>query len=125
MTVETVETVETFETAETVETAKTVLTEDLKKSHSLTDNLKARDASASKKIPVLLPLLQVVHPCIQTHHTWPSILFFIYFLKYSPPSMKNSIKTLYLNTFFKTFTTKYKNIFQYEWGIDECCTMVL
>ena len=53
MTVETVETVETVVTVETVETAETVLTEDLKKydslTDSLTDNLKARDASASKK----------------------------------------------------------------------------
>ena len=32
----------------TVETVLTVLIEDLKKYHSLTDNLKARDASASK-----------------------------------------------------------------------------
>ena len=52
-TVTTVETVETVETAETVETKETVLTEDLKKkqslTYSLTDSLKARDASASKK----------------------------------------------------------------------------
>ena len=50
---ETVETVETVDTVETVETVETVYTEDLKKyeslSYSLTDNLKARDASASKK----------------------------------------------------------------------------
>ena len=35
--------------AETFETEETVLTEDLKKYDLLTDNLKARDASASKK----------------------------------------------------------------------------
>ena len=43
---------ETVEAAETLETAETVYTEDLKKfdslTHLLTDNLKARDASASK-----------------------------------------------------------------------------
>ena len=40
------------ETVVTVETAETVLTEDLKKvsvTYSVTDSLKARDASASKK----------------------------------------------------------------------------
>ena len=48
-TVETVETVQSVETVETVKTAETVLTEDLKKStYLLTDNFKARDASASK-----------------------------------------------------------------------------
>jgi hypothetical protein len=56
MTVETVETVETVKTDETVETEETVLTEDLKKAlthlltYSLTDNLKARDASAFKNL---------------------------------------------------------------------------
>ena len=53
-TVESVETVETIETAETAETAEAVMTENLKKydsvTYSLSDNLKARDASASKKI---------------------------------------------------------------------------
>ncbi len=39
MTVENVETVETVETAETLETEETVLTEDLKKYHSLTHSL--------------------------------------------------------------------------------------
>ena len=52
--VKTVETVETVGTVETAEAAETVYTEDLKKydslTYSLTDNLKARDASASKKI---------------------------------------------------------------------------
>ena len=78
-TVETVETVETIETVEAVETvqnaqtvqtvqtveaaeaAETVYTEDLKKYDSLTylltylltDNLKARDASASKKCNIM------------------------------------------------------------------------
>ena len=50
------ETVEAVQTVETAEAAKTVYTEDLKKYDSLThlitqsvsDNLKARDASASK-----------------------------------------------------------------------------
>ena len=50
---ETVEAVQTVETVETAEAAKTVYTEDLKKygllTLSVTDNLKARDASASKK----------------------------------------------------------------------------
>ena len=54
-TVESVETVQTVATVETAETEETVLTEDLKKSnhlltHSLTNNLKARDASAPKKL---------------------------------------------------------------------------
>ena len=53
VTVESVETVETAETAETEETEETKLTENRKKkqllTHLLTDNLKARDASASKK----------------------------------------------------------------------------
>ena len=40
----------TVETVETVKTANTVEIEDLKKYRPLTDNLKARDASASKKI---------------------------------------------------------------------------
>ena len=46
-----VKTVETVEIVETVETVETVQTEDLKKvslTDSVTDNLKARDASASK-----------------------------------------------------------------------------
>ena len=51
-TVETVETVETVNTVEPVETVQTVFNEDLKKyellTHLLCDNLKARDASASK-----------------------------------------------------------------------------
>ena len=41
-------TVMTVETVETVKTANTVEIEDLKKYRPLTDNLKARDASASK-----------------------------------------------------------------------------
>ena len=49
-TVETVERMETVETVETVDNVETVETENLKKYQSLTDNLKARDASASKKI---------------------------------------------------------------------------
>ena len=54
-TVEPVEPVETVETVEPVETVQTVFNEDLKKYElltyllTLTDNLKARDASASKK----------------------------------------------------------------------------
>ena len=49
--VETVETMETVETVEFVETAQTEETEDLKKvTHLLSDNLKARDASASKNL---------------------------------------------------------------------------
>ena len=51
---ETVEAVQTVETVETAEAAKTVYTEDLKKydslTHSVSDNLKARDASASKNV---------------------------------------------------------------------------
>ena len=50
--VETEETVEAVQTVETAEVAKTVYTEDLKKyellTYSVCDNLKARDASASK-----------------------------------------------------------------------------
>ena len=49
-TVEIVETEETEETVETVETEETVQTEDLKKYVLLCDNLKARDASASKNL---------------------------------------------------------------------------
>ena len=53
-TVETEETVEAVQTVETVETADAANTEDLKKyellTYSLSDNLKARDASASKKV---------------------------------------------------------------------------
>ena len=45
-----VETEETVETMKTAETVQTVETEDPKKYDSLTDNLKARDASASKKL---------------------------------------------------------------------------
>ena len=44
-----VETVETEETEETVQTTETVETEKKSLSNSLSDNLKARDASASKK----------------------------------------------------------------------------
>ena len=55
---ETVEAVQTVETVETAEAAKTVYTEDLKKydslTYSLTDNLKARDASASKKYEIFV-----------------------------------------------------------------------
>ena len=51
---ETKVTEETEETEETEKTVETVYTEDLKKydllTHLMTDNLKARDASASKKI---------------------------------------------------------------------------
>ena len=51
-TVQNVRTEQAEETVETEETEETVLTEDLKKkqslTHLLTDNLKARDASASK-----------------------------------------------------------------------------
>ena len=43
--------VKTLEIVDTVETVETVETEDLKKSlYFLTNNLKARDASASKKV---------------------------------------------------------------------------
>ena len=59
---ETVEAVQTVETVETAEAAKTVYTEDLKKYHSLTqsvsDNLKARDASASKNFQKLCRCLE-------------------------------------------------------------------
>ena len=57
LTVQTVQTVEIVETEETVQTVETVQTEDLKKyvllTDSLTDNLKARDASASKNLQSL------------------------------------------------------------------------
>ena len=57
-TVETVETVETVNTVEPVETVQTVFNEDLKKyellTHLLCDNLKARDASASKNVQILV-----------------------------------------------------------------------
>ena len=60
-TVETVETVETVNTVEPVETVQTVFNEDLKKyellTHLLCDNLKAKDASASKKNLLMPPLL--------------------------------------------------------------------
>ena len=51
---ETVEAVQTVETVETAEAAKTVYTEDLKSmthllTYSVSDKLKARDASASNK----------------------------------------------------------------------------
>ena len=46
----TVETVETVETEQTVESVQTVETVETEKYVSLTDNLKARDASASKKV---------------------------------------------------------------------------
>ena len=49
----TLQTLQTVETVETVETVVTVYTEDLKRyeslTHLITDNMKARDASASKK----------------------------------------------------------------------------
>ena len=50
VTEETMEPVGTVETVKTVETVETDYTEDLKKYDLLTDNLKARDASASKNI---------------------------------------------------------------------------
>ena len=54
VTEETMEPVETVETVKTVETVETDYTEDLKKYDLLTDNLKARDASASKKCVLIL-----------------------------------------------------------------------
>ena len=42
--------IKNVETVETVDTVETVQTEDLEKYDSLTDNLKARDASASKNV---------------------------------------------------------------------------
>ena len=49
-TVENVETVETVETVESLEAVGTVETENPKKYQLISDNLKARDASASKKL---------------------------------------------------------------------------
>ena len=66
--------VETVEIAETEETEEMVLTEDLKKkqlltdslTHLLTDNLKARDASTSKKKTTLPDVVSLI---LYNHHS--------------------------------------------------------